>query len=1395
MQYNQAYIKLIIGLAFCLQGISLLATHVAGGTMTYRCLGNSQYEISMEFRRDCLNGDEIAPFDDPALFGVFDSNGNLDVNVEQFGAFRIPLTQNDTLFEILTTECNVISGDVCIQTTLYRDTITLPRKPGGYIIAYQRCCRNITLNNIVDPLNTGATYFVRITDRALEECNSSPVWRAWPDIFICADDTLNFLHNAFDEDGDSLVYELCRPSDGLTADDNIWNTPPAVIDIPGVAFRDGFSVDNLFGGGDPLTIDPATGQMFAVPLPLESQFLVGVCVKEYRDGELLSEVRRDFEYNVRICGRAPIAEAAPDAFVKCNSLEIEFTNNSISNFLEFDSLDFTWIFDFPDTNLISNEINPTFSYPQSGNYEVALVVFDGTCTDTTFLNVSVATEDDPELGLFFSAENCNPNTTISLEAIQSFTETVPDSNYTWIVTDANGNTSTLTGPSTTLDIGPDQMVSVSLEVTGPTGCLSTYTEEIEVVTVQEPQAEFSLSSFNCNSTTSVVLDGSVMTNTAVPEDNYIWTVTTSNSTLNATGSNPTVDIGVDQTIEVLLEVTTEEGCIDTISQSFDVETAADPTASFTFTARNCNGSTEVLLNGAAQGVMQTVDESTYVWNVIANNTTQTVNGQNVVVDISSDQVVIVEMQVSSIEGCTTTIRDTIQVTTVPFAPVFNSSVVCPGESAVIFTNLDPSTTVEVQPNNNLIIDNGNYIITNNTVSQTYTITVDNGDCQQTGAVMITVDTNPSFAELEDVIQCGDETIQLNPNGNTTYVYNWEGPAGVNFDQSAPNPTASVPTSGLFFVTISTSALSDCFAFDTIQVNRVELPTIDLSPSNQIIYCEGTEISVGATSGGELTWFDENGFVISTGATPITINGLTQSVVYTVQSVDQFGCSATETLEIQFIPAPTFNFAAESEFTACLGEPITAVVNSLDAITWTTIGGIVVSNTNELTLDALTQDSTFVITATNDLGCQSEQMVTLEVLALPETSPVPLQLGICLDAEVEFNLSSQDSITWRDENGMILSTDTTLIISNLTEQTFYFIEYINSNGCIDFDTLTIDVFDEVGLEINSGADTQIYCRGFNPEITSTVNVASDIEWFVDGVLVGNGADLIDFLPEGDFELVAVASDASGCTESDTISVMESFAEGDITGPDSLSLCLGEETVLTYNPNMASDFEIEWSPTDFTDAIGTSIVISPSETTTYSVIYTNADGCRDTTSIDIAVGGFPQQPEATTSLDEICLQESVNLDIINISGNETIVWTPSSTLDDAAAADPIATPTETTTYGVLVTDDLGCTSETSVEVRVIQPTCTESDVFIPNMFTPNADMLNDIFKPESNFIESMTLVVYDRWGEEVFSTTDINGGWDGTYLGEELTPDVYGYYFTAVCINGFTYEKQGNVTLMK
>jgi len=165
------------------------------------------------------------------------------------------------------------------------------------------------------------------------------------------------------------------------------------------------------------------------------------------------------------------------------------------------------------------------------------------------------------------------------------------------------------------------------------------------------------------------------------------------------------------------------------------------------------------------------------------------------------------------------------------------------------------------------------------------------------------------------------------------------------------------------------------------------------------------------------------------------------------------------------------------------------------------------------------------------------------------------------------------------------------------------------------------------------------------------------------------------------------------------------------------------------------------------------------------------------------------------NDILLLESTQLNVTEIPG-ATYEWSPSETLDDPNISNPIATPDDDgIIYTVTVTNENGCISIDTVTVRVVLPNCDENDVFVPNMFTPNGDNFNDIFKPESNFIDEMQLIVYNRWGEEVYITEDPLGGWDGTFKNEELEPDVYGYYLSVLCINGERYVKKGNVTIVK
>jgi gliding motility-associated-like protein len=95
----------------------------------------------------------------------------------------------------------------------------------------------------------------------------------------------------------------------------------------------------------------------------------------------------------------------------------------------------------------------------------------------------------------------------------------------------------------------------------------------------------------------------------------------------------------------------------------------------------------------------------------------------------------------------------------------------------------------------------------------------------------------------------------------------------------------------------------------------------------------------------------------------------------------------------------------------------------------------------------------------------------------------------------------------------------------------------------------------------------------------------------------------------------------------------------------------------------------------------------------------------------------------------------------------------------------------------------------------PQCDEPYIFIPRAFSPNADGKNDIIYVRGDYLTSVEFVIFNRWGEQVFSTTDKTIGWDGKHRGEPVCPDVYGYYVKGVCQQGEKFFKKGNITVLK
>jgi gliding motility-associated-like protein len=372
------------------------ASHIVGGEISYECLGNNQYKIILTVYRDCnsQNGQGgQTPFDDPARITFFTGDGN----IYQTGpgqSIGVPLNMTPQTIQIdLSNPCLTPPTGICVDQAVYETTVTLPFNPLGYYVSYQRCCRNNSIANIGNPGQTGATFTIFISDLGQTSCNSSPTFNNFPPIVICNNEPIDFDHSASDANGDSLSYSFCAPSIGATPGSpspNVATAPP----YANVSFNFPYTASQPLGSN--VSINPTTGFISGSPTAL-GQYVVGVCVDEYKNGVWVSSTRRDFQFNVVSCEANIVADILEDSIGadggyiinSCNDSVITFQNESgQAQFIQ----GYRWEFNMNNgTVLTSTATNPTITFPGHGTYIGALIVNPNStdCSDTAYVITNV----------------------------------------------------------------------------------------------------------------------------------------------------------------------------------------------------------------------------------------------------------------------------------------------------------------------------------------------------------------------------------------------------------------------------------------------------------------------------------------------------------------------------------------------------------------------------------------------------------------------------------------------------------------------------------------------------------------------------------------------------------------------------------------------------------------------------------------------------------------------------------------------------------------------------------------------------------------------------------------------------------------------------------------------
>ncbi len=353
-------------------GQMLKATHIVGGDLTYKYLGNNNYQIELYLYVDCINGAQAAIDQDRlAEVGVFNSSNTLvqSLQLSRTGPTRIDGKNYS---------CVVPPTTACVDLYVFRTTTVLMPSTGGYQLVFQRCCRNNTIENINSPQSTGSTYRTFIPDIMQNGFNSSAVFKGLPPNFLCVNEPLVFDHSATDSDGDRLVYELCDPLHGASTSDPLpipVNRPP----YSPVSWRWPYNVNNQMSGLPALSINSSTGELTVIP-SVTGQFVVGVCVKEFRNNQLINTVLRDFQFNVVNCVFT-INPRFTMPLAKCSNT-INFTNTTTGG-----AVAYTWRFYKDNVAFDSSNLqNPSYTFPGPGRYRISLTAFNSNGCSREFSN-------------------------------------------------------------------------------------------------------------------------------------------------------------------------------------------------------------------------------------------------------------------------------------------------------------------------------------------------------------------------------------------------------------------------------------------------------------------------------------------------------------------------------------------------------------------------------------------------------------------------------------------------------------------------------------------------------------------------------------------------------------------------------------------------------------------------------------------------------------------------------------------------------------------------------------------------------------------------------------------------------------------------------------------------
>jgi hypothetical protein len=1033
--------KKLLFLFLAFFSINAQATHLFGGDLTYVHLGGNEYQLKLVVYRDCgPSNTNNTYFDATANIAVYNVGGALQTTVS------IPLNAaNVSLVEItLNDPCLSVPNELCVQQAIYQANVTLPFTANGYVLSYQRCCRNNSIDNITNASNSGMTLTTQIPGTNLVNVqNSSPIFNSLPPVALCLGSNFVYDIDASDADGDSLVYSFCDPYLGGTSTSPTPN-PPSAPPYNAVNWATTFSTGYPIPSSPAMLVNPVTGQITGMANQIGT-YAVALCVAEYRNGILINTVRRDYQFNVVLCDPTTTAAIGlPNNVSTCVGSTVTFTNNSLN------ASSFSWDFGVDSlTTDTSSLYQPTFVYNTPGTYYITLITNPGLdCADTTVM--SFTAYEIPTATATSNSPIC------AGQNLQLLAESNPGVAYAW--TGPASFASNLQNPIRN-NATPAFTGNYTVTPTYP-GCAG-FPTTISVVVYATPNANPTTSGAACvGGNIQLIGNGGL---------NYSYNWNGPNG-FTSTVQSPTLT-NVNASFEgyYYLQLTFND-CVSVVDSTW-VNVLAEPATNVAYNAPLCLGDTLLLTCTEIAG-------ATYQWTgpngfTSSQSQPQILNASNAVAGNYS-------LVVTSASCPSLAANVNVNVVTPPTATITNNDLEwCAGDDLPLTANNIANGNYSWTGPNGFVSSAQSPLISNIQELGTgnYTLQIEQSGCWSLPVSQeFTIFPIPYGVISSNAPICEGENLSVSVTASTgaNTQYTWNNAQGqmVGSTSSLNINPVTMAWDGNVSVQLTSNGCQSSWITQDVIIYPIPMVTF----SGETSYCAGETVIINASAqvSSSLAWTGPMGF-LSTGNT-VTLNNAmpAASGAYSVIASAN-GCTSEATVwNIIVNPNPLLSITTPDS-SICIGESITLTLNGAPMGYWTgALQGQSISFTPN-------NDVYVTVTGVDANGCSSETGIQVIVhepwvqidAAGPNHPQVEGWVGGYYPLSAFFVASGNcESYTWQYGDTLMdvmPSLPDTVFHIYQNPSLFLLTVIAEIDGCFAFDTISVETFAESLLGCADGFD--------------------------------------------------------------------------------------------------------------------------------------------------------------------------------------------------------------------------------------------------------------------------------------------------------------------------------------